>query len=127
MTQNNRIVNEDLELIYNNRIHMAKCGDLMVPVKMPDGETINFAFNINFDGGATDVKFRPIEKDDNFTIEFVMINFGTELGIYVKTPINVGKYNDRNILTLFAMTKPKDGLPILDITVYLEKEKNCEK
>lgn len=118
------IINENMELIYNNRIHLARCGNLKIPVNMPDGEIIDFMFNVKFDGKPTDVRFRSFEKDGNFTVEFIMNNFGTELGSYTKMPINVGKYNNRNIEVLFAMNKPANGLPILDVTIYLEASKN---
>lgn len=116
------IMNGNRKLVYSGRMFLAQYASVSVPISFDTGDYLDLVFDFVYDGGEMNVRFEADLDKTNPTINFVLRNFGSPLGSYTKQPVSIAKVNDRPVEVLFGVVKPKDGMPVLDLSVYVKAE-----
>lgn len=114
------IRNGNLNLVYSGRVYFANYEPMTMRIDITKKDVIDLIFETKYDGGETKVSFNTMLENQVATIKFNLKNFGTPLGSFLKTPVEVGKVDGRSIKIIFGVEKPSDGMPVLDISVYVE-------
>ena len=118
----NKMQNGEFEIVYSARVCLISYDSLMVPVEGEKNEIMRIFFNLEYDGKETSAQSQPMLEEKIPSVKIKLRNFGSPLGTYVKEPVNIGKIRNRNIKVMFSVIKPSGGMPLLDLTVYVEKE-----
>ena len=117
---NEKITNGILTLIYTNRISLANYDTLLIPIEIKKNDQLIFAFDISYDGGDREASYRGETDSNPPIVRFTLKNFGSPFGTYTQKPIRIGEADGQGIQVMFSIVKPEDGMPILDLSVYLE-------
>lgn len=113
------IICDNKRLIYSNRICSICNNSIDLKIDLTDNATINIIFNFHNEEGEK-IK-TSMNSPENGKVVFNLINYSNPLGTGISKPINIGTVNGKQIYIIFYVYRlTNDGLPILDISLYLE-------